>query len=329
MSTTEESENQHGEKPHHEEEHHHDEGHEHAGHAHGHQHVPVDFSGRFVLGIALNVGFVAAEAVIGLLSHSLSLLADAGHNLSDVLGLVLSWVALVLSRRTPSARHTYGWRRSSILAALLNALLLLVALGAIVWEAIQRIRRPEPIQGWTIALVSLVGIIVNGGTALLFLAGSREDINVRSAFMHMAADAVTSLGVVLAGLIIVFTNWYLLDPIVSLLLAAVVFWGTWNLLHEALEMSLDAVPSNIDPESVRSFLQSWPGVQSVHDLHIWSLSTTEAALTAHLVMPEHNCDDEVVLAIGKALGEKFTIKHPTFQIERGVLSCPFAEEGVV
>jgi cobalt-zinc-cadmium efflux system protein len=323
MSTTEKSEHQHGE------EHHHDEEHEHAGHAHGHQHAPVDFSGRFVLGIVLNVGFVAVEAFIGLLSHSLSLLADAGHNLSDVLGLVLSWVALLLSRRIPSARHTYGWRRSSILAALLNALLLLVALGAIVWEAIQRIQRPEPIQGWTIALVSLVGIVVNGGTALLFLSGSKSDINVRSAFLHMAADAVTSLGVVLAGLIIVFTHWYLLDPIVSLVLAAVIFWGTWNLLHEAVEMSLDAVPSDINPESVKSFLQTWPGVQSVHDLHIWPLSTTEAALTAHLVMPEHNCDDEVVLAIGKALDEKFAIKHPTFQIERGVVSCPFAEEGVV
>jgi cobalt-zinc-cadmium efflux system protein len=250
MSTTEQSEHQPGE------------GNEHAGHAHGHQHVPVDFSGRFVLGITLNVGFVAVEAVIGLLSHSLSLLADAGHNLSDVLGLVLSWIALLVSRRIPSARHTYGWRRSSILAALLNALLLLVALGAIVWEAIQRIQRPEPIQGWTIALVSLVGIVVNGGTALLFVSGSKADINVRSAFLHMAADAVTSLGVVLAGLIIVFTRWYLLDPIVSLLLAAVIFWGTWNLLHEAVDMSLDAVPSNIDPDSVKSFLQSWPGVEA-------------------------------------------------------------------
>jgi cobalt-zinc-cadmium efflux system protein len=295
-------------------------------HSHAHSHAPADFGWRFMVGVVLNLVFVVVEAVFGFAVNSLALVADAGHNLSDVLGLALAWGAFALSRRAPSSRRTYGMRRSSILAALFNALFLLFAIGAIAWEAIQRFWHPEPVSGWTVVIVALVGIAVNGITTLLFAGGQKEDLNVRAAFLHMAADTAVSAGVVLGGLLILFTQWYWIDPVLSLAIAVIIFWGTWGLLRESVDLSLDAVPTSIDPKKVKAFLESWPEVTEVHDLHIWPLSTTEPALTAHLVMPNHDCNDEEILRIAQALNAEFGISHATLQIERGSVPCPFASE---
>jgi cobalt-zinc-cadmium efflux system protein len=295
-------------------------------HSHGHSHAPSDFGWRFMVGVVLNLAFVVVEAVFGFAVNSLALVADAGHNLSDVLGLAMAWGAFVLSRRAPSSRRTYGMRRSSILAALFNALFLLFAIGAIAWEAIQRFWRPEPVSGWTVVIVALVGIAVNGVTTMLFAGGQKEDLNVRAAFLHMAADTAVSAGVVLGGLLILYTQWFWIDPVLSLAIAVVIFWGTWGLLRESVDLSLDAVPTSIDPKKVKAFLESWPEVTEVHDLHIWPLSTTEPALTAHLVMPNHDCNDEEILRISQALTTGFGISHSTLQIERGSVPCPFASE---
>jgi cobalt-zinc-cadmium efflux system protein len=217
-------------------------------------------------------------------------------------------------------------RRSSILAALFNALFLLFAIGAIAWEAIQRLWHAEPVSGWTVVIVALVGIAVNGVTAMLFASGQKEDLNVRAAFLHMAADTAVSAGVVLGGLLILFTQWYWIDPVLSLAIAVIIFWGTWGLLRESVDLSLDAVPTSIDPKKVKAFLETWPEVTEVHDLHIWPLSTTEPALTAHLVMPDHDCNDEQIQKISQALATEFGITHSTLQIERGSVPCPFAPE---
>jgi cobalt-zinc-cadmium efflux system protein len=292
----------------------------------GHHHTPTDFGWRFMVGVVLNLVFVAVEALFGFAVHSLALVADAGHNLSDVLGLTLAWGAFALSRRAPSSRHTYGMRRSSILAALFNALFLLFAIGAIAWEAIQRFGHPEPVSGWTVVIVALIGIAVNGITALLFASGQKEDLNVRAAFVHMAADAAVSAGVVLGGLLILSTQWYWIDPVLSLAIAIIIFWGTWGLLRESVDLSLDAVPTSIDPQKVKVFLESWSGVVEVHDLHIWALSTTEPALTAHLVIPNHDHDDERLQKISQALTTEFGISHSTLQIECGSVPCRFASE---
>jgi len=303
--------------------------HSHDDHSHGHSHAPSDFGWRFMVGVVLNLAFVVVEAVFGFAVNSLALVADAGHNLSDVLGLGLAWGAFALSRRAPSSRRTYGMRRSSILAALFNALFLLFAIGAIAWEAIQRFWHPEPVSGWTVVIVALIGIAVNGVTTLLFASGQKEDLNVRAAFLHMAADTVVSAGVVLGGLVILYTQWNWLDPVLSLAIAIIIFWGTWGLLRESVDLSLDAVPTSIDPKKVKSFLESWPEVTEVHDLHIWPLSTTEPALTAHLVMPNHDCSDEEMQKISQALASEFRITHATLQIERGSVPCPFASEEVL
>ena len=295
-------------------------------HSHAHSHAPSDFGWRFMVGAVLNLVFVVVEAVFGFAVNSLALVADAGHNLSDVLGLALAWAAFALSRRAPSSRRTYGMRRSSILAALFNALFLLFAIGAIAWEAIQRFWHAEPVSGWTVVIVALVGIAVNGITAILFASGQKEDLNVRAAFLHMAADTAVSAGVVLGGLLILFTQWYWIDPVLSLAIAAIIFWGTWGLLQESVDLSLDAVPTSIDPKKVKAFLELWPEVTEVHDLHIWPLSTTEPALTAHLVMPNHDCNDAEILRISQALTTEFGISHSTLQIERGSMPCPFASE---
>lgn len=300
--------------------------HSHDEHSHGHSHAPADFGWRFMVGVALNLAFVVVEAVFGFAVNSLALVADAGHNLSDVLGLALAWGAVALSRRAPSSRRTYGMRRSSILAALFNALFLLFAIGAIAWEAIQRFWRPEPVSGWTVVIVALVGIAVNGVTTMLFAGGQKEDLNVRAAFLHMAADTAVSAGVVLGGLLILYTQWAWIDPALSLTIAVIIFWGTWGLLRESVDLSLDAVPTSIDPKKVKAFLESWAEVTEVHDLHIWPLSTTEPALTAHLVMPSHDCNDEEILRISQALTTEFGISHSTLQIERGSVPCPFASE---
>ncbi|HEX4200016.1 MAG TPA: cation diffusion facilitator family transporter, partial [Chthoniobacterales bacterium] len=232
-------------------------------HSHGHHHSPTDFGWRFMVGVVLNLAFVVVEALFGFAVNSLALVADAGHNLSDVLGLALAWGAFALARRAPSSRHTYGMRRSSILAALFNALFLLFAIGAIAWEGIQRFWHPEPVSGWTVVIVASIGIVVNGITALLFASGQKEDLNVRAAFLHMAADTAVSAGVVLGGLLILYTQWYWIDPVLSLVITVMIFWGTWGLLRESVDLSLDAVPSSIDPQKVKVFLEAWSGVVEV------------------------------------------------------------------
>lgn len=271
---------------------------------------------RFALGVGLNLAFVAVEVVWGLRAHSLALLADAGHNLSDVLGLLLSWAAWIAARAAPAGRRTYGFRRGSILAALFNALLLLLAVGAIGWEAIGRFRQPAPVAGGIVMAVAGIGILVNAASALLFAAGRERDLNVRSAFLHLVADAAVSLGVVVAGLAIARTGLAWIDPAVSLAVALVILAGTWGLLRESLDLALDAVPRGIDVGAVEAHLAALPGVETVHDLHVWGLSTTEAALTAHLVMPQAPCDDAFHRALARDLHDRFGIEHVTVQVER-------------
>ncbi len=289
----------------------HDHSHE-AGH---HHHAPKDFGNAFLLGIFLNAGFIVIEVVFGLWSGSLALLADAGHNLADVLGLVMAWVATLLIKRASSERRTYGWKRSTVLAALFNALLLLVGVGVILWEAIGRFSEPAPVAGLTVAWVAGAGILVNGFTAWLFMSGRKHDLNVRGAFLHMAADAAVSLGVMISGLVIFFTGWTLLDPVISLMIGFLILWSTWGLLRESLDMSMDAVPTGIDPAAVRAYLEALPEIQKVHHLHIWPLGTTETALTVHLVKQEPNLDNALLAQIEQQLESRFSIGHATIQLE--------------
>lgn len=281
----------------------------------GHTHAPASFGVAFAIGTALNIGFVAVEATYGLISGSVALLADAGHNLSDVVGLLIAWGAAMLARRSPKGRYTYGLRSSSILAALLNALLLLVALGVIAVEAIRRIGDPSPVAGPTVMIVAAIGIVVNGVSALLFMKGRKGDLNIRAAYLHMAADAGVSAGVVLAGLAIVLTGRTWIDPVTSLAIVAVVAIGTWSLLRESVNMSLQAAPPGIDPAKINFFLREQRGVKDVHDLHIWPMSTTETALTAHLLVPDGYPGDSFTAQIALALKERFEIHHATIQIE--------------
>lgn len=286
----------------------------HHAHDHGHAHA-ASFDRAFAIGIALNVVFVAVEALYGFLADSVALLADAGHNLSDVLGLALAWGGATLAKAPPSKRFTYGLAGSTILAALGNAVLLLVALGAIVLEAIQRFADPPEVAGVTVSIVAAIGILVNGGTALLFARGRKGDINIRGAFLHMAADAAVSAGVVIAGLVIWRTGIGWIDPVTSLVIAAVIFWQTWGLLRESVEMSLAGVPRRIDFDAVGVALGGLPGVADTHDLHIWPMSTTETALTAHLVMPGGHPGDAFLAATQAMLHDRFGIAHATLQIE--------------
>jgi len=287
---------------------------------HHHHHEPADYGRAFAVGLALNGFFVLLEARCGMYAQSLALLADAGHNFSDVLGLLLAWGAMTLASRRPTERRTYGLRRTTIIAALANAVLLLVAVGAISWEAIRRFAHPEPPQEGFIIWVATAGIVVNTATALLFLRGSHHDVNIRGAFLHMAADAAVSLGVVVAGVAIYFTHWLWIDPAISLVIAAVILLSTWGVLRESLDLALDAVPKGIEPRAVEEYLAALPGVSEVHDLHIWGLSTTEAALTAHLVMPEVTYEDALLLQITRELHDRFGIEHSTLQVERGNLA---------
>ena len=304
--------------PEHPDEHHHGASAHAGGHPHRHHHPAPGDSGRaFVIAIALNSTFVAIEFGYGLVANSTSLMADAGHNLSDVLGLVLAWVATLLARRVPSARFTYGLRSTSILAALGNAMLLFVACGAIGWEAFQRIAHPPEVAGMTVVAVATAGIVVNGLSALLFMRGSQGDLNVRSAYLHMAADALVSLGVVVSGVLMLVTGWYWLDPAISLVIVAVILLGTWGLLRESVQLALHAVPPNIDVAAVAAYLRALPGVAGVHDLHIWGMSTTESALTAHLVMPGGYPGDSAIDAITAALNARFAVHHSTLQVEMG------------
>jgi len=292
---------------------HHDHGH---GHSHaGHSHAPANFGRAFAIGIVLNTGFVAVEAGYGLATQSMALLADAGHNLADVLGLAVAWAGATLAQRKPTKRFTYGLRGSSILAALTNALLLLVALGAIVLEAIHRFGDPAPVAGATVSMVAAVGIAVNLSTALLFMRGQSHDINTRAAYLHMMSDAAVSAGVVVTGVIIWRTGLTWIDPAVSLVIAALIFWQTWGLLKESLAMSMDAVPGNLDYDEIEAALQALPGVERIHDLHIWPMSTTETVLTVHLVTPAGYPGDAFLVAMRSMLQKRFSIGHATAQIE--------------
>ena len=283
----------------------------------GHSHLPDDYNRAFAIGIALNIAFVMVEAFYGWRTHSLALLADAGHNLSDVLGLVLAWGGMWVARLQPDERHTYGWQRASILAALVNALILLVAMGSMAWEAVNRFSAPEPIQGQTVILVAAVGVLVNGVTAWLFLSGGRRDLNIRGAFLHMAGDALVSLGVVAAGVIYLWTGWMWLDPLMSLGIALLVVLGTWGLFSQSLHLTFDGVPAGVNVAEVRACLAAFPGVAEVHDLHIWAISASETALTAHLLMPGGHPGDAVFSEINEALLHRFGIQHATIQIEVG------------
>ncbi len=305
--------------------------HLHHGHDHSHSHAPRGRSQAFAIGVALNAGFVLIEGACGLLSGSLALVADAGHNLSDVLGLLLAWGASYLASRKPSGRRTYGWGRTSILAALVNGVLLYVAVGAIAWEAIGRMARPAAVTPGIMIAVAAIGAVINTLSAVLFLSGRKHDLNVRAAFLHMAADAAVSLGVVVAGIAISLTGQLWIDPALSLVIAAVIAYSTWDLLWHAVELSLDTVPRGVDPSAVRAYLEGLSGVAAVHDLHIWGLSTTDIALTAHLVRPDSSVDDDWLHGVTHELHDRFGIAHATIQVEsgRGNSGCRLAPDDVV
>lgn len=312
--------------------HHH---HDHAGHAHdhglGHAHVhaPATFGKAFAIGISLNTALVVAEAVYGYLGNSTALLADAGHNLSDVLGLVVAWGASIAARRAPSGRFTYGLRASTILAALANAVFLLVATGAIGWEAILRLQQPEPVAGVTVMVVAGIGILINGLTAMLFASGRKDDINIEGAYLHMAADAAVSLGVVVSAALIIWTGWLWLDPITSLVICATILWSTTSLLRGSIDMSMAAAPKGTDLAAIRAFLLARPGVSGIHDLHVWPISTTETALTCHLVMPT-GTDDAFLMQTAQLLKTSFRIGHTTLQVETRLDNgCALAPDDVV
>ncbi len=286
-------------------------------HGHGHSHAPADFGRAFAIGVLLNSAFVLVEAGFGLWSGSMALVADAGHNLSDVLSLLIAWGAAYMSARPANSRFTYGYKSSSILAALANAGLLLVALGAILFETIDRLFAPARVEGWTMIAVAGVGILINGATALLFASGRKHDINIRGAFMHMAADALVSVGVVAAGVAILLTGELLIDPLTSLVIVVIIGWGTWGLLKDSVKLALLAVPDSIDEGAVRAYLAGLSGVSAVHDLHIWPMSTTETALTAHLVMPGGQPGDTFLHELAHELDHRFRIGHTTVQVETG------------
>ena len=282
---------------------------------HHHHHHAAPMNRAFGLGVLLNVFYVVVEASYGFLADSLALLTDAGHNLSDVLCLLLAWGASWIGSRAASEQHTYGYSRATILASVLSALLLILVVGAIVWEAVNRINSPVPTPGMTLMIVAGIGVLINTGTALLFFRGKDHDLNIKGAYLHMAADAAVSLGVVIAGAGIIFTGWLLIDPVVSLLIAAVIFYSTWGLLRDSLKLTFDGVPPHIRLTDVREYLHSIPGVVDVHDLHVWGMSTSETALTAHVVMAQMPESDELLTRVNSELEERFNISHSTLQIE--------------
>ena len=294
-------------------------------HDHNHNHQPGtgDFNRAFTIGIVLNLLFVAVEVVYGLLADSLALVADAGHNLSDVLTLVVAWGAMVLAKRSATATHTFGFKKGTILVSLGSALFLYAAIGVIIWEAVGRLRSPVPVQGVTVVVVAAIGVAINTITALLFMSGRKNDLNIKAAFLHMAADALVSVGVVVSGVIIAATGWNLLDPLVSLVIALVILAAGWGLLKDSLHLSMAGVPGGIDAEAVLDYLTGLPGVQCLHDLHIWAASTTENVLTAHLVM-ESGGNDQFLHETAEYLHHHFNIQHTTLQIERsdGAGLCP-------
>lgn len=285
-------------------------------HHHHNHHARPDYNRAFAAGVILNVGFVFIEAIFGVLSDSLALLTDAGHNLGDVLGLLLAWGAAALAKKRPSLRRTYGFSRATIIASVFSGLLLMGAVGAIGWEAVSRLMDPPQPAGMTIMIVAAIGVVINTVTALFFLSGKNHDLNIRGAFLHMAADAIVSLGVVISGALILVYGMNWIDPVISLVIAAVIFLSTWGLLRDSLNLAVDAVPRNVDPEAVREYLISQPGVRALHDLHIWPMSTTDTALTAHLVMDVFPDSDQFLNDVSQVLETRFSIKHPTIQMER-------------
>jgi cobalt-zinc-cadmium efflux system protein len=298
--------------------HHHSHNHAHCG---GHHHAtPTNYSRAFLIAIALNSIYVAVEFIYGFIANSTALMADAGHNLSDVLGLLLALGASILGRRSPGGRFTYGLRSTSILAALINAMFLMVVCGAIAWEALHRFGQPPVVAGLTVTLVAGIGILINGVSAWLFAQGSKGDLNIRGAYLHMLADALVSLGVVVAGVAMMYTGWYWLDPVLSLVIVGVIVLGTWSLLRESLQLALSAIPEHIDAEAVEHYLRQCAGVSEIHDLHIWGMSTTESALTVHLVMPDGYPGDAYMDDITRDLRERFSIQHSTLQVELGTTS---------
>jgi cobalt-zinc-cadmium efflux system protein len=313
----------------HDHEHNHEHDHKHNHEAGGHHHAPANFGWAFAIGIILNTGFVIIEAIYGIVGHSLALLADAGHNLSDVLGLAIAWIAIILVKRLPNKKRTYGLRGTTILAALFNAVFLLVSSGAIGWEAIQRFRNPSPVEGHTVIWVAAVGIAINLATAFLFMSGRKGDLNIRGAFLHMVSDAAVAFGVVIAGFAILWTGWLWLDPAISMLILVVILIGTWGLLKESTNLALAGVPQGFDVEKIENYLKSLPKVAEVHDLHIWGMSTTETALTVHIVVRESKDQDDLLNTIDKELKGKFKIDHPTIQIENGTYSCRLAPDEIV
>lgn len=293
----------------------HDHGYDHDNHFRTHNR-------SFAIAVILNILFVVIEAVYGVLSGSLALLADAGHNLSDVLGLIMAWAASWLAGKAATSSQTYGLKKTTILAALFNALILMAAVGGITWEAIQRLTDPADVAGLTVVVVAGIGVLINGATMMLFLRGQQGDINIRGAFLHMAADTAVSMGVVISGTILMFTGLSWIDPVVSLIIAAVIFLGTWQLLKDSVKLAVDAVPKGIDPSAVQERLDSLPGVKSAHHLHIWALSTTENALTVHLVKPDPEGDDQLINELSAILFREFNIQHATIQWERDNSQCP-------
>lgn len=290
---------------------------DHARGAHNHSHKPQNFGLAFAAAAALNIAFVIVQIIYGVLANSVALIADAGHNFGDVVGLLLAWAAYAVARRPATTRYTYGFRSATILAALANAVLLLVATGAIAWEAVRRFSAPGEVAGVTVMVVAAIGILVNAGSALLLASGRKGDLNIRGAFLHLIADAAVSAGVVVTGAAILFTGWAWLDPLASLVISAVIVWTTWGLLRELLTLSLGAVPEGIDPGAVRGYLAALPGVTGVHHLHIWAISTTETALTCHLVTPGKHPGDAFLADVTDTLHDRFRIDHPTLQIEIG------------
>lgn len=282
---------------------------------HTHAHTPKTYNRAFAAGIVLNVVFVFAEVIFGLRANSMALLADAGHNFSDVLSLVLAWGAAMLAARPATEKRTYGFRKATVMASLTSAVLLLVALGGIFREAVGKISQPAPVAGNTVIIVAAAGVIINTVTALMFFSGRRHDLNIRAAFLHMAADAAVSLGVVAAGVVILTTGWLIIDPLISIAIALVIFAGTWSLLRDSLNLALDAVPEGVNLNDVRAFLLDQEGVTRIHDLHVWALSTTETALSVHLVLREAPGPPGLLAGLQRELHERFSIGHSTIQVE--------------
>ena len=311
---------------------HHEHDHDHhAGHDHGHSHAPTSFGRVFAIGVTLNLVIVAAELVFGYLANSLSLISDAAHNFTDVVGLLLAWGSAWLAARQPTARYTYGFRRASILAALGNAALLLIATGGILIEALHRFQDPQPVATGTVMAVATLGILVNGATAVMFMSGRKDDLNIKGAFLHMVGDAGISVGVVIGAALVSVTGWLWLDPAISVAIALAVLWSSWGLARDSVNLALDAIPRGIDHEAVQAYLRDLPGVSEVHDLHIWAMSTTETALTAHLVRPGAGLDDQMLHETCRQLELRFKIKHATLQIEAGntELVCRLAPAHIV